>query len=109
VEYRPVVNFIPYTPSSQPGAPLADIAREAVAESLYAPPGSAASPCGPIYYSPPSAYPDVNDMADERQRFWSRPETPTLDHHRRVQGLREAALSLGPSRDGRSILVVPDA
>jgi hypothetical protein len=134
VTVQPVVSFVPYAASTMPrdivqGAAedIADLslraaggfgvisnvgagAVEAVvaagqAAAAAAPPGTV---CGPMYYSPPASYPDVNDMADERQRFWSRPDTPTLDHHRRVQGLREAALSLGPSRDGRAVLVVPD-
>lgn len=55
---------------------------------------------GPMWYTPPSRYPSVDDIAAQRQRFQARPETPAIDRQRRVGMLREAALMLGPPRDG---------
>ena len=50
----------------------------------------------PMFYTPPSQYPTVDDIATERQRFWSRPETPETDRARREGMLQEAAFLLGP-------------
>lgn len=58
---------------------------------------------GPVYWSPPQRYPTVDAIADERQRFWSKPETPDVDRQRRVGQLREYALTLGRDRDGSSV------
>jgi hypothetical protein len=47
--------------------------------------------------------PNPNVMAEERQRFWARPDTPALDWKRRETGLREAAAGLKPMRDGSMV------
>ena len=62
----------------------------------------------PMFYTPPSQYPSVDDIATERQRFWCRPETPETDRQRREGGLQEAAFLLGPPRD-RSMVPVTSA
>lgn len=59
----------------------------------------------PMFYTPPSQYPTVDDIATERQRFWCRPETPETDRQRREGGLQEAAFLLGPPRDGSMVPV----
>lgn len=51
---------------------------------------------GPVAYTPPSPYSNVNVMAEERQRFLSRPDTPAIDRSRRVKELQEAAMMLKP-------------
>lgn len=54
---------------------------------------------GPQYYSPGSAYQlTIDELADERNRFWQRPETPELARSRRVNMLREIAATLPAPR-----------
>lgn len=68
-------------------------------------PLEAAKDTAPLFYTPPSQYPTVDDIATERQRFWSRPETPETDRTRREGLLLEAAFQLGAPND-RSMVPV---
>ena len=68
-------------------------------------PLDAAKDTAPLFYTPPSQYPTVDDIATERQRFWSRPETPETDRTRREGLLLEAAFQLGAPND-RSMVPV---
>ena len=78
-----------YQPASQPG-PVSELGGVAAGFVSQTPPLSS----GPVFYSPPTRYPSVDDIATERQQFWSRPETPALARDRRIGELREAALQL---------------
>ena len=71
-------------------------------------PEDAALDTSPMFYTPPSQYPTVDDIATERQRFWCRPETPETDRQRREGGLQEAAFLLGPPQD-RSMVPITTA
>jgi hypothetical protein len=68
-------------------------------------PESANECTAPMFYTPPSQYPTVDDIATERQRFWCRPETPETDRARREGLLKEASFLLGPPND-RSMVPV---
>ncbi len=60
---------------------------------------------------PPSPYwaglPTPEALREERERFTHRPDMPALDRQRREVGLREAAASLKPPRDGYMVPVGP--
>ncbi len=58
---------------------------------------------GPVFYRPQRRYPSVDDIALERQAFNARPDTPDIDRRRRVGLLQEAALMMGPPRDGHMV------
>jgi hypothetical protein len=72
-------------------------------ESTFNPVPIPPSVGGAVYYKPPSKYPTVGEIAEERQAFYSRPETPDIDRHRRIGQLREIALTLKPERSGNFI------
>jgi hypothetical protein len=86
-----------YMPASAPGGDLA-----AVFNPAPLPP----SVGGAVYYHPPYPYPTVGEIAEERNRFWAKPETPDIDRHRRLGQLRDYALTMRPQRSG---LMVPVA
>ena len=86
-----------YMPASAPGGDLADVFNPAPL-----PP----SVGGAVYYHPPYPYPTVGEIAEERNRFWAKPETPEIDRHRRLGQLRDYALTMRTQRSG---LMVPVA
>jgi len=90
--------FVPlvagYMAASAPGCDLAD---------TFNPPPIAPSVGGAVYYKPPSKYPTVGEIAEERSRFWSKPETPEIDRHRRLGQLRDYALTMRPQRSGTMV------
>ena len=90
--------FVPlvagYMAASAPGCNLAD---------TFNPPPIAPSVGGAVYYKPPSKYPTVGEIAEERSRFWSKPETPEIDRHRRLGQLRDYALTMRPQRSGTMV------
>ena len=61
---------------------------------------------GPLYYTPFTGYPSVNDMIEERIRFQNRPDTPELERHRRLGLEWEVAMSMARHPD-RSGYVIP--
>lgn len=91
-EYVPAVAG--YMAASAPGCNLAD---------TFNPPPIAPSVGGAVYYKPPSKYPTVGEIAEERSRFWSKPETPEIDRHRRLGQLRDYALTMRPQRSGTMV------
>jgi hypothetical protein len=66
---------------------------------------------GPLYYTPFTGYPSVNEIIEERNRFQHRPDTPELQRHRRMGADWEAAMSipLRLQREGLMIPVTPSA
>jgi hypothetical protein len=93
-EYVPMVAG--YMPASAQGCNLAE---------TFNPPPIAPSVGGAVYYKPPSKYPTVGEIAEERSRFWSKPETPDIDRHRRLGQLRDYALTMRPQRSGTMVPV----
>ncbi len=58
------------------------------------------------YYTPPqNRYPTVDEIAQERQRFQARPQTPEMERARRLGGVLEASAMLKP--DYMSVPVLP--
>lgn len=68
---------------------------------------------GKILYVPNGAhmpaYPNLEDIRMERERFNNRPETPDLDRHRRVGMMQEFALAMPPERNGYMIPIISQA
>jgi len=60
---------------------------------------------GPVFYKPPYKYRTVNQIAEERAEFMSRPDTPELDRHRRVGQLREYGLAIPITAQKDGIMV----
>jgi hypothetical protein len=93
----PLRQKLGYVSASQPGEDLA-----AVFNPVEPPP----SVGGAVYYKPTYNYPTVGEIAEERNRFWSKPETPDVDRHRRLGELREFALTINPQRSGAMIPIM---
>jgi len=90
----PMKQRLGYVPASASGPDLAAIFNP------VAPPPSIG---GAVYYKPPQKYPTVGQIAEERNRFMSRPETPDMDRHRRLGQLREYALTMKAQRSGAMV------
>jgi hypothetical protein len=69
----------------------------------FNPPQIPPSVGGPVYYHPPYKYPTVGEIAEERNRFWSMPETPDIDLHRRIGETRQYAMNMTTQRSGLMI------
>ena len=95
--YAPLPVVAGYMPAA--AAPAVDLA------TVFNPAEVPPSVGGAVYYKPPSKYPTVGEIAEERNRFWSKPETPDIDRHRRLGQLRDYALTMRPQRSGAMIPV----
>jgi hypothetical protein len=93
----PLRQKLGYVAASQPGNDL-----DAVFNPVEPPP----SVGGAVYYKPAYNYPTVGEIAEERNRFWSKPETPDVDRHRRLGELRDFALTMKPQRSGAMIPIM---
>ena len=87
-----------YVSASAPGPDLA---------AMFNPVAPPPSVGGAVYYKPPQKYPTVGQIAEERNRFMSRPETPDIDRHRRLGQLREYALTMKAQRSGAMVPLFP--
>jgi len=91
VPAKPRRKVLGYEPASAPGIDLA-----AVFTTQEVP----VSVGGAVYYKPKYNYPTVGEIAAERSSFYSRPETPDIDRHRRLGQLRDYALTMRAQRSG---------
>ena len=102
----PTAPVAPVAPQEDPDPPVppeqaeADKAVEAVQamEAQVAAEEATGPPPRPRPYW--GTLPNPEALREERERFMQRPDMPALDRQRREMGLREAAASLRPPRDG---------